>query len=169
MLILYNISLLVWFYRIRRSPRIEYEIRHPHISHVPFKSRGREHRIVYTRIAFELARFGGYKWREFERAVVGKFLRAIGAGSTMYTWVSLGKLLTAVHKRRSWCGCVSFGVYCSWIVWRLGSYCEYWNNQGGTHRIFFRGIVAGIDYLQTLKKFVCLSLTIKTHQVLLVL
>jgi hypothetical protein len=85
-------------HQICRIPRIGCEARHPHISHVPFKSRGREQGIVYRRIVVELARFGGDEWREFEGAVGGRFLRAFGASGALYILVSLGDLLAAVCR-----------------------------------------------------------------------
>lgn len=83
-------------HQICRSPRIGCEARHPHVSHIPLKSRGREHGIVSCLIEFELTRFWGEKWREFEGAVFGRRLRAIGASCVLYILVSLEDLLAAV-------------------------------------------------------------------------
>jgi hypothetical protein len=85
-------------HQICRSPRIGREVRYPYVSHVPFKSRGREQGIVYCRIVVELVRFGGDEWREFEGAVVGGFLRALGTSGALYILVSLGDLLAAVYR-----------------------------------------------------------------------
>lgn len=94
------------------SPRIRGEARHPHVSHIPFKARGREQRIVYCRIVVQLVWFGGYERREFQGAAVGEVMRTFGASGAFYILVYLGSLLTVVYRRGCQCRYVSFGMCC---------------------------------------------------------